>query len=711
MAELGHHPAIQALALALVHFLWQGAVIAAVVFVSMRFVRRASLRYAIGVGALAAMLAAPAVTFMTLRVSTAAVASTIGAATAPLASAAARPLETGLAGIAPSPSGSATWQLAGVAAWLAGMLLLSLRLFGGWMVARRMATDAVRPAAAHVQALAADVARRLSLSRAVEICESTKIAVPVLVGWLRPAIVFPVAALAGLSPAQIEALIAHELAHVRRHDYLVNLLQSCAEVVLFYHPAVWWVSRRVRIDREHCCDDVAVGVCDRLVYATALTDLAAMMSPRIALAATGGDLLARVRRILEREEPSMSGKVRWMSGAVVLIGLLIAVPVLLASVRVEHKTQATRPEPPAVAESTAVPELLAESGELAAETAQTVESRAERQKLEEVRRAAEAQSREAELELARRQLERARKLFEVGLTSATQLAEAQTALALAEAGDDGEKIQALQIEAAKQRLEEAKKRVEVGLLPPDEISKIESELAKLQAGGNAQAVLLIELERAKRDLERTKMLYERGLVSADQIKETEARLAELERRLRSGELDKGKPREEADVARLVAELQTKAAESDQRRKEMVVEMEKRLVEQAQRRREIDVRLKRELDDVTARYEQTRADYERAVRDQLARRAVERRSSESLEEVAPRAIAAGDFLLVTIEGESELPTVYRIGSDGAIRIPLLGSFKVVGQTPDQVREAIGKKLSDSRLGSGSRVRVAIRRMRS
>lgn len=228
MAELGHHPAIQALALALVHFLWQGAVIAAVVFVSMRFVRRASLRYAIGVGALAAMLAAPAVTFMTLRVSTAAVASTIGAATAPLASAAARPLETGLAGIAPSPSGSATWQLAGVAAWLAGMLLLSLRLFGGWMVARRMATDAVRPAAAHVQALAADVARRLSLSRAVEICESTKIAVPVLVGWLRPAIVFPVAALAGLSPAQIEALIAHELAHVRRRDVLVQTF-----VVLF----------------------------------------------------------------------------------------------------------------------------------------------------------------------------------------------------------------------------------------------------------------------------------------------------------------------------------------------------------------------------------------------------------------------------------------------------------------------------------------------
>ena len=99
-----------------------------------------------------------------------------------------------------------------------------------------------------------------------------------MVGWLNPVVLLPASALSGLTPTQIEALLAHELAHVRRHDYLVNLLQSVVETLLFYHPAVWWVSAHVRAEREHCCDDLAVAVCDRLVYVTALADLAAMTS-------------------------------------------------------------------------------------------------------------------------------------------------------------------------------------------------------------------------------------------------------------------------------------------------------------------------------------------------------------------------------------------------------------------------------------------------
>src|SRR5205085_4811162 len=104
----------------------------------------------------------------------------------------------------------------------------------------------------------------------------------------------PVAALANLSPAQAQAILAHELAHIRRHDFVVNLLQTIAETVLFYHPAIWWLSNRIRVEREHCCDDIAVDVCgDPLVYVEALTELAswAGSASPLAMAATAGSLL------------------------------------------------------------------------------------------------------------------------------------------------------------------------------------------------------------------------------------------------------------------------------------------------------------------------------------------------------------------------------------------------------------------------------------
>ena len=136
---------------------------------------------------------------------------------------------------------------------------------------------------------------------------------PTVVGWLRPAILLPIAALAALSPSQVEAILAHELAHIRRHDYAVNVLQTLAETLLFYHPAVWWLSKRIRVEREHCCDDVAIAICgDPVGYAQALAELERWRSasPAMAMAATGGSLLDRVRRILRvptADEPRSPG--------------------------------------------------------------------------------------------------------------------------------------------------------------------------------------------------------------------------------------------------------------------------------------------------------------------------------------------------------------------------------------------------------------------
>jgi hypothetical protein len=133
------------------------------------------------------------------------------------------------------------------------------------------------------------------------VMQSAMVAVPALVGWLRPVILLPASVVTGMPATHLDAVIAHELAHVRRHDYLINALQAVVETLLFYHPAVWWCSRQVRIEREHCCDDLAVMACgDRVEYATALANLEELRrgDMPLALAVTDGPLLGRVRRLL-----------------------------------------------------------------------------------------------------------------------------------------------------------------------------------------------------------------------------------------------------------------------------------------------------------------------------------------------------------------------------------------------------------------------------
>ncbi|PYR61595.1 MAG: hypothetical protein DMF85_01770 [Acidobacteria bacterium] len=114
--------------------------------------------------------------------------------------------------------------------------------------ARLAERHGVAPASAHLQQVAARLARKLHISGAVTLLESALVEVPTVVGWLKPVVLLPASALAGLAPQQLEAILAHEFAHIRRHDYLVNLLQMFVETLLFYHPAVWWLSRRIRHD-------------------------------------------------------------------------------------------------------------------------------------------------------------------------------------------------------------------------------------------------------------------------------------------------------------------------------------------------------------------------------------------------------------------------------------------------------------------------------
>ena len=156
-----------------------------------------------------------------------------------------------------------------VLVWLLGVLGLTARVLGGLFFTQRLMRCENHLIGIHWQERLKHLSKPLRLRKQVRLLESTLVQVPTTVGWLRPVVLLPASALTGLTPQQLELILAHELAHIRRHDYLVNLFQVAVETLLFYHPAVWWVSRQIRIEREHACDDLAVAVCgDPVAYRT-----------------------------------------------------------------------------------------------------------------------------------------------------------------------------------------------------------------------------------------------------------------------------------------------------------------------------------------------------------------------------------------------------------------------------------------------------------
>jgi hypothetical protein len=162
----------------------------------------------------------------------------------------------------------------------------------------------------------------MRVGRPVRVLESALALAPIVVGWLRPVILLPASAVSGLTPRQLEAVLAHELAHVRRHDYLVNIVQTAIETLLFYHPAVHWVNARIRSQREVCCDELAVDACgDARTYARALAELAELRCTRqpMAVGLRGAGLLDRIRRILGLAPERRPAASRWLAGVLTVV--------------------------------------------------------------------------------------------------------------------------------------------------------------------------------------------------------------------------------------------------------------------------------------------------------------------------------------------------------------------------------------------------------
>ena len=293
-----HQAWVARLGWTLLHFLWQGALVAALLSVARGLPGHrpgARFQYAAACIALAIMMAAPFATFLVLSAPAPATLQTNLAPAAALASDAA-----GAAHLPPPTLWEQVSPYLGLA-WLIGMALASLRLLGAWTAAARLRTRNAKPAGPEWLPKLHALMHRMGVDRSVRLLVSSMVETPAVIGWLRPVILVPVGALAGLPAAHVEAVLAHELAHIRRHDYLVNLLQSVAEAVLFYHPAVWWVSSRIRIEREHCCDDLAVQATggNVLTYARALAEFESCRPAHAhAMAANTGSLPDRIRRLL-----------------------------------------------------------------------------------------------------------------------------------------------------------------------------------------------------------------------------------------------------------------------------------------------------------------------------------------------------------------------------------------------------------------------------
>ena len=286
-----------ALGWTLLHFVWQGLALAAICAALMAICASASMRYAIALGTLALMLAAPVITFGILQRSGSAPALaglSFSQAVVNWAPAAvtASPLPA-----SPLQPNLLLWL---VEAWFSGIVFFSLRAAGGFFVIERMRRKHAQPVSERLLQKCLELQRRMGIARAIRYCECLRVESPAVIGWIRPVVLFPIAALTGFNDEQLAALIVHELAHIRRVDYFVNLLQVAAETLLFYHPAVWWLNKRIRAERENCCDDVVLAVCGNAVeYARALTLIEERrQAPAMAMAANRNPLFARVMRLL-----------------------------------------------------------------------------------------------------------------------------------------------------------------------------------------------------------------------------------------------------------------------------------------------------------------------------------------------------------------------------------------------------------------------------
>ena len=333
LALLSTSPFLTSLSLTLLHFMWQGLLVAAVLKSALLIFNnnKPQLRYALSALAMLVNLLLPLITFAIIYQTENSFANTLANSLAlsefiqELKQPDALFSYQGLIALLPSllPTIAVLW-LATITL-LAGKLLLEV-----YNVNNLPQQKTVAPSQ-KLQARFNELAKQIHLTITPRLLISLKVEVPMAIGWLKPVILLPASMVSGLSTPQLEMLLLHELAHIRRHDYLANFFQTLVEILLFFHPAVHWVSKQMRNEREYCSDDIAVQHCgDAIAYAHTLADTASLCTkahhhtiPDLAMAASGGDLKQRVIRLVDHHCAPKNNISKWFASVTIVFSVLL----------------------------------------------------------------------------------------------------------------------------------------------------------------------------------------------------------------------------------------------------------------------------------------------------------------------------------------------------------------------------------------------------
>ncbi|MCK5000056.1 MAG: M48 family metalloprotease, partial [Anaerohalosphaera sp.] len=344
-------PIIQKLGWTLVHFVWQAAAIAAILAIVLKILQKHSsnLRYTIACLALVLVVPIQVITLRNIEVAVPAF-DPVKLASHDLPQSPALVVTEMLPlGSSPLPPQNVVMptvplkdRLIGavepalpyvVVIWLVGVFSLSLWHLGGWTQLQKLRRQMVKDVTPTIRSKSQHLAGLMGIRKAISLMESALVQVPTVIGHFKPIILLPATALTGLSSEQIEAILAHELAHIKRNDYFFNILLTVVEILGFYHPAVWWISHKIRVERENCCDDLAIDmVQNRKEYASALFTMEQIRAkqPNLALSANGGHLFERIRRLLAKDSSHARFNGWAVASAIVLVMIALAIPVAFA---------------------------------------------------------------------------------------------------------------------------------------------------------------------------------------------------------------------------------------------------------------------------------------------------------------------------------------------------------------------------------------------
>ncbi|SFF63163.1 M56 family metallopeptidase [Thermoflexibacter ruber] len=336
----------EALGWTILHSLWQASIIVAVLILLLKIMKntQANQRYLLSLAALFSILLMAVITFFTIyqphkQVVPSDLSEEIDWTYFPTFHETEKTWEDYIS-IGISMANTYSYELSLL--WLVGVIFLSIRFLINLLYIHQLKTYKTKPTSIEWEGRLRTIAEKINIHRQIKLVESALVQVPTVVGWLKPVILFPLGMFTALPPHEIESILAHELAHIRRNDFIINIVQSIVEILFFYHPAVWYISKHIENERENCCDDIAIAVTgDSLTYIKALTNLATLkintLTPALAITGKNGSLLQRVSRIARNANLAS----RWARQHTISPKLTASMIVIMSVLLLVTKTEAT----------------------------------------------------------------------------------------------------------------------------------------------------------------------------------------------------------------------------------------------------------------------------------------------------------------------------------------------------------------------------------